>query len=120
HETGMHLASILVLAGPVDEAVPEKQETVDRRTVQGTVSAVTGKSLTVKTTDGDVVFAINEKTQVVGRGVGTAGRRIEEVGGKTVITDFVAVRDTVRVVYYEKDGTKQALDVNIIAKGSIK
>jgi hypothetical protein len=121
HEQGMHAASIRVLPGPVEGSISEKQETetAPKRTLNGTVSALTGTSLTVKTKDGDVTFAIDQKTQVIGKGLGTAGRKKTEAGEKPVLADFVAVGDDVRVVYHEMGDVKHASEVNVTRKGTI-
>lgn len=120
HEEGMHAAIIRVLPGPVEGSMSQKQESAPKRTMNGTVTTITGKSLTMKTRDGEVTFAIDQKTQVIGQGVGTAGRKKTEAGEKTVLTDFVAVGDDVRIVYHEMGDMKHASEVNITRKGTIK
>lgn len=120
HEQGMHAASIRVLPGPVAGSVSEKQETAPRRTMNGTVTALTGTSLTAKTKEGEVTFAIDQKTEVIGKGIGTAGRKKSEAGEKTILTDFVAVGDDVRVVYHETGAVKHAAEVHVTRKGTIK
>lgn len=120
HEAGMHAASIRVLPGPVEGSMSEKQESAPKRTMNGTVTALTGKSLTMKTKDGEVTFAIDQKTQVIGQGVGTAGRKKTEAGEKTVLADFVAVGDDVRILYHDMGDVKHATEVNITRKGTIR
>ena len=119
-EQGMLAARIRVLPTAVEGSVSEKQETAPTQTMNGTVSALTGKSLTVKTRDGDVTFAIDQKTQVIGQGVGTAGRKMAEAGEKTVLASFVAVGDDVRIAYQETGGVKHASEVHVTRKGTIK
>ena len=43
-------------------------------TATGVVSAVTGNSLTVKEKTGDATFTVDNKTVVLGTGLGTAGK----------------------------------------------
>lgn len=118
HEQGMHAASIRLLSGPVEGAV-EKEEP-GRKTVNGTVAAVTNASMSVKTSAGEMAFVIDQKTDVVGKGLGTAAQKKKEAGETAVITDFVAVGDSVRVVYHEMGDTKHAAEVHVTRKGSIK
>lgn len=120
HQEGMHAASIRVLPGPVEGSMSEKQETAPRRTMNGTVTALTGTSLTAKTKEGEVTFAIDQKTEVIGKGIGTAGRKKTEAGEKTVLADFVAVGDDVRIVYHEMGAVKHAAEVHVTRKGTIK
>lgn len=119
-EAGMRAEDIRVLPGPVEGSVSEKQDRPERQTVNGTVSAVTGKSLTVKTRDGDVMFVIDRETDVIGQGIGTAAQKKKEAGEATVITDFVAVGDDVRVVYHAMGDMKHAAEVHVTRKGTIK
>jgi hypothetical protein len=125
HEQGMHAASIRVLAGPTVGRTSEegKQSGTGKagaQTATGTVSAVTGTSLTIKGTAGEMTFVITDKTKAVGPGIGTAARKKEEAGEKTVITDFVATGDTVQVRYRDEAGTKTASEVRVTKKGAVK
>jgi hypothetical protein len=114
HESGMHAASIRVLsttpAGSTSEDSPKTLSAT------GTVSAVTGSSLTVKGRGGEWTFVIDPKTQVTGEGMGTKAREKKAAGEKPVITDFVGNGDTVTVRYTEADGTKHAQEVRVSRK----
>jgi len=68
----------------------------------GIVTAVSDSSITIKAKSGDMTFAIDPKTQVVGRGVGTAAKAAKEAGKPTTVTTFIKVNDEVRVSFTEK------------------
>ena len=51
-----------------------------------------------------------------GTGLGTAGRKLMEAGGKPTLPDFVHEGDTVAVSYHDVAGTKQATLVRITRK----
>ena len=116
-EQGMHAASIRALPlvpKPVAPADPAKQ--VHR--AAGLVTAVSGASLTVKGASDEWTFTVDPKTAVIGSGVGTAARKIEESGGKSTITEFVHSGDSVSVTYHEVAGAKHASAVRITKKGA--
>jgi hypothetical protein len=113
HETGMHAASIRSISKAAADAAaaPGKAQTAT-----GTVSSVSGSSLTIKAASGDMTFAIDPKTNVVGTGVGSAARKVTAEGGKATITEFVKEGDTVSVTYHEAGGTNTASAVRITRK----
>ena len=83
---------------------------------RGTVTAVSGTSLTVKDAKGESTFTIDEHTKIVGTGASTKSREKSAVGQKTVITDFVSDGDSVSVSYHETGGTKHASQVRVTRK----
>ena len=85
-------------------------------TATGVVSAVTGNSLTVKEKAGDATFSVDGKTVVTGKGLGTAGKKLMEAGGKPTLGDFLKDGDTVSVTYHDMGGTKTASTVRIVQK----
>src|SRR5437762_2181738 len=100
HETGMHASSIRTIASAHAKAgaaasggegapKPEKPAAPKAETASGTVSAVSGNSLTLKAAGGDSTFTVDDKTTVVGTGVGTAGRKLMAEGGKPTLADLV-------------------------------
>lgn len=111
HETGMHAASIRQVAVVTPGGASAKAQTAS-----GTVSAVSGSSLTIKAASGDMTFTVDEKTTVTGSGVGTAGRKLEAEGGKPTIPDLLKEGDTVSVTYRETDGAKHASAVRVVRK----
>jgi len=107
HEEGMRAVTIRTIATVQSPAGPKSQ------TAAGMVSAVSGNSLTIKGSGGDMTFTIDEKTTVVGQGVGTASKKLQEEGKKPTITELVHDGDTVSVTYHDVAGTKQASVVRI-------
>ena len=115
HETGMHAATIRTMASAPaakagaaasgGEAAP-KPEAAKAETASGTVSAVSGNSLTIKGASGDATFAIDNKTTVSGTGMGTAGRKLMAEGGKPTLADLVKEGDMVSVTYKDAGGTR--------------
>jgi hypothetical protein len=116
HEAGMHAASIRALPAPPTPSKPDAAPAPATLRSAGVVSAVSGNSLVIKADSGEVTFTIDPKTDVVASGAGTATRAKKAAGEKTVITDFVAVGDTVAVNYTEAAGTKTAKSVRVTAK----
>jgi hypothetical protein len=70
-----------------------------------TVKSVTASSLTVTSGDKDMTFAIDAKTNVVGKGLGT---KSNAKGGKPTITDLLKEGDRVSVTYQEMGSTMHA------------
>jgi hypothetical protein len=124
HEQGMHAASVRVLPsvpkgdkGPAAApAAGAKPAGGAAKAATGVVSAVSPSSLTVKGGSVETTFMIDEKTKVIGAGLGSAARKKQAAGDKTPITDFVADGDTVRVMYHEMDGMKHASEVRVTKK----
>jgi hypothetical protein len=82
----------------------------------GVVSAVSGNTVTIKEKTGDATFTVDTKTVVSGRGFGTAGRKLEDAGGKPTLGEFVKEGDTVTVTYHEEGGVKKASNVRVVQK----
>jgi hypothetical protein len=127
HEQGMHAASVRVLGGtppaPATAATtaPEKpkapaEEKPKSMTASGTVTAMTGSSLTVKTAEGDSTFSIDTKTKIIGTGLGTKTQEAAAAGKKQVLADVIGVGDTVSVTYHDVAGAKHASDVRLRKK----
>ena len=76
-----------------------------------TVKSATATSLTVSGADGkDMTFAIDAKTKVVGKGVGTAAAA-KGKGGRASIADLLGAGDRVNVKYQEMGGMMHATSV---------
>ena len=58
----------------------------------------------------------DSKTVVSGTGLGTAGRKLEDAGGKPTLGEFVKEGDTVSVTYHEDGSAKTASQVRIVKK----
>jgi hypothetical protein len=79
----------------------------------GTVTAVGSNTLTINASSGAQTFAIDGTSKVIGHGVGTTASK---TGGKTVITDLVAVGDRVTVSYHQTGGAMHAAEVRVTEK----
>ena len=80
-------------------------------TSMGTVTAVGNNTLTINASSGAQTFSIDGTSKVIGQGVGTAAAK---EGGKTAITDLVAVGDRVTVSYHQAG--MHAAEVRVTAK----
>lgn len=121
HEAEMHADTVRVIAAApaakADAAAkPEAPAKPKSMTAQGVVSAVSGNTLTIKEKTGEATFTVDSKTLVSGKGFGTAGRKLEEAGGKPTLTEFVKEGDTVAVTYVEEGGAKKASNVRMVQK----
>jgi hypothetical protein len=110
HEAGMHAASIRAIA-----SVPSPSKS---HTASGVVSAITGNSLTVKGASAEWTFSVDNKTMVVGSGVGTAGKKLMSEGKTTGLSDLLHEGDTVSVTYEDTGATKVASTVRITKRKS--
>ncbi len=129
HEQAMHAASVRVLGGttpaPATTATtaPEKpkapaEEKPKSMTASGTVTAMTGSSLTVKTAAGDSTFSIDTKTKIIGTGLGTKSKEAAAEGKKQVLADVIGVGDSVSVTYHDVAGAKHAAEVRLRQKAA--
>ena len=129
HEQAMHAASVRVLGGttpaPATAATtaPEKpkapaEEKPKSMTASGTVTAMTGSSLTVKTAAGDSTFSIDTKTKIIGTGLGTKSKEAAAEGKKQVLADVIGVGDSVSVTYHDVAGAKHAAEVRLRQKAA--
>jgi len=118
HEAEMHADTVRVIAAVPPPPPPAKADDVKAKamTATGVVSAVSGNTLTIKEKTGDATFTIDTKTLVSGRGLGTAGRKLEDAGGKPTLGEFVKEGDTVSVTYLEEGGAKKASNVRVVQK----
>jgi len=132
HMPAMHAASVRVLsaanpgaataaaphAAAPHAAAPAKADAPKAKSssANGQVTAVTGSSLTVKTSTGDKTYAIDAKTRVIGTGFGTKAKADAAVGKKQTLTELVAVGDTVSVTLSDA-AVDHATAVRVTKKG---
>jgi Domain of unknown function (DUF5666) len=117
HEAEMHADTVRVVPSvPTGEAPPPPPPAPKAMTATGVVSAVSGNTLTIKEKTGDATFTVDTKTVVSGKGFGTAGRKLENAGGKPTLGEFVKEGDTVSVTYVEEGGAKKASNVRMVQK----
>jgi len=125
HEPAMHAASVRVLGaaapgaakGEAKVAAKEEAPKAKSTSTSGQVTALSGSSLTLKTSTGDATYAIDSTTRVVGNGLGTKAKNDAVVGKKQTLTELVAVGDTVSVTSVEAAGGAHASVVRVTKKG---
>ena len=101
----MHAASVRAV-GPATSATSASPT----KRASGTVTAVTGDSLTVSTGDGNMTFVVDTSTHFSAPGAST---KSAQVAGKLTMTDAVKTGDRVSVGYHETDGKMHASDVRV-------
>ena len=104
------LLALLVAALPTVSAAQAKAKR--QLLPNGIVKSVSAASLTVTAKDKDMTFAIDAKTQVLGKGIGTKGRA---AGGKPTIVDLLKACDRVTVTYQDMSGTMHASKIEVTA-----
>ena len=105
----------LLLAGIIGISVVASAAAQDGKT-SGTVSALTGDTMTIKAADGEKKFVVDAKTVLVASGAGTADRRAEAAGKPGPrLSDFVKTGDNVEVTYREVSGTMHATNIRRVA-----
>lgn len=88
----------------------------DTKTARGTVSAMTGNSITVKVADKEMKFNVDEKTEVIARGAGTKSRQAQAKGmAGPKLVDVVKTGEAVRVTYHDMGSTLHAARIEAIA-----
>jgi hypothetical protein len=121
HEPEMHADTVRVIASAPNAPAspPAKADAAAKpksMTATGVVSAVSGNTLTINEKTGTATFTVDNKTVVSGKGFGTAGRKLENSGGKPTLGEFVKEGDTVAVTYVEEGGAKKASNVRMVQK----
>lgn len=80
--------------------------------VRGDVTAVSGTSITVKTAEGPMTFAVDKSTDVIVRGGATATYEARKAGQEgTTLTKLFKVSDKVMVHYRETAGVMTATEI---------
>ncbi|MGH9331581.1 MAG: DUF5666 domain-containing protein [Vicinamibacterales bacterium] len=81
----------------------------DTKWVRGTVTAVSGSSITVKAKGKDYTFAIDKTTEVEAPGAGTKTRAAQKAGeGGISVADVIKVGTGAEVRYHDQGGTLHA------------
>lgn len=80
----------------------------------GIVTAVSAGSITIKSKDTEWTFTVDQKTAVIGRGIGAAARELEKKAAPQTITEFLKQNDEVRVNYTEAGGKRHADEIHVI------
>lgn len=107
--TGFRLAIALLIVGGGLASQAAAQGT---KSARGTVTAVGGDSITVKSAERELKFTVDPKTVLTASGAGTAERKAEAAGKPgTRLADFVKTGDAVEVTYQETGSTMRATDI---------
>jgi hypothetical protein len=113
HDMGMmhHATRVQVIssAGPGGGAV-----STPAMTANGTVTSVSASSLVVTVDGKATTFAVDEATDVIGRGAGTAAATS---GGHLAVTEVVHTGDSVNVTYQEMGSTKHVAEIRVMGAG---
>ena len=108
---GRSLAVVTLVGWLVAPALA--QET---KSARGSVTAITGNSLTVKAGASEMKFTIDGKTVLTAEGAGTANRKAETAGKPgPKLSDFIKVGDAVEVSYHETGGALHAANVRRVS-----
>ena len=102
----------VVVAGALALAVAASPVLAQSKTVRGTVAAVAGDSVTVKTLDKDMTFKVDGKTDVIAKGGSTATRAAQAAGAAgPKLGDIIKVGEGIEVTYTEEAGVMHAKQI---------
>jgi hypothetical protein len=88
----------------------------DTKTARGTVTALSGNSVTVKVGAKDMTFNVDDKTEVIAAGAGTKARAAQSKGmAGPKLADVVKTGQAVRVSYHETGSTLHAARIEGVA-----
>lgn len=92
----------------------------ETKSARGSVTAMTGDTITVKAGERELKFSVDAKTTVIASGGSTATRKATKAGeAGPKLADLVKVGDAVDVSYHEMGGTLHAASVRkVSATGS--
>jgi hypothetical protein len=107
------VSGVLLVMGCLGVATSGAQTAEKGKVVQaeGTVSAVTANSLTVKGKSAEWTFTVDNKTEVIGKGMGTKEEQLKDEKKSPRLTDFLKTGDEVAVSY--TDTTKVATRIRV-------
>ncbi len=112
------LLSLLVL---IAVAWPAVSSAVDKPKNQllpnGIVKAVSAASLTVSADGKDTSFAVDAKTKVHGKGIGTKSKA---KGGSPTIADLLSVGDRVTVTYQQMGSMMHAVGIEVTSAAATR
>jgi uncharacterized protein DUF5666 len=106
------LSALLIIAAGAPSALAQ-----GTKKATGTVSAVTGNSITVKTQSGqDMTFSVDKDTVITTPGGGTKNKAAKAAGKAGVSsTDVLKQGQAVEVSYHDMGGTMHAASIRTIA-----
>lgn len=107
-----------VIRGGLAAAPPPRSPAAATKRLQGVVTDVSAAGLTIKPTSGEAMnFMADDKLRVTGTGLGTMAKEKQEAAAKLLLTEAVAVGDTVEVTYTSAGEMAHATAVRVIKKG---
>ena len=109
-----------LMATDVHSGLPPSEGAVSSESTggsaRGTVSAISGSSVSVKSAGQDWTFAVDTRTVVVGQGLGTINKQFKDQGKAPTVGDLLGVNDQVVVYFEEAAGLKRASEIRVLAK----
>src|SRR5437868_2958486 len=103
------MLALTVLAWSAPRPAAAADET---KTARGTVTAMSGSSVTVKVRDKEMMFNVDDKTEVVARGAGTKMKAAQAKGAAgPKLSEVVKTGDAVEVKYHDTNGTMHAASI---------
>jgi hypothetical protein len=105
------LVALSVVALPASAAAQSKPKS--QMLPNATVKSVSAASIVVTALGKDMTFAVDAKTQVVGKGIGTKSKA---KGDKPSIGDLLKEGDRVTVTYQETGGTMHASKIEVASR----
>ena len=117
--TGFRFAIALLIIGSGLASQAAAQGT---KSARGTVTAMSGDSITVKAAERELKFTVDSKTVLTASGAGTAERKAEAAGkpSTTKLADFVKIGDAVEVSYQETGTTMRASSIRHVTDAGSK
>ena len=107
------LTALSVTWGPTASALAQ-----DAKVAKGTITAIGGRSLTVKVGDRDMAFGVDHRTLVQARGASTKATRLAASGKPgPSLSDVLQPGQTVAVTYSDMAGRLRASEIKAIPKG---
>src|SRR5205085_1873825 len=107
--------SILAAAALLSLVVSANALAGQPKIAKGTVAAIGANSMTIRAGPTEMRFAVDNRTQVVGKGIGA---RASANGGKASFLELVGLGDRVSVTYREVAGSLHASDIRVTGKGA--
>ena len=104
--------ALIGIAAVIFAVVTAAPVAAQEKWVRGTVTAVTGNSITVKAKGKDYTIGIDKVTDVVAPGAGTATRAAQKAGeGGINVAEVIKVGSGAEVRYKEAGGTMTATSI---------
>lgn len=90
------------IRGGIKSAATAPEEPKKGSSTRGAVTVVSDSSITVKGKDAEWTFAIDAKTLIIGRGMGTAAREAKQTGAPVTASKLLKAKDEVTVIFTGK------------------